>query len=86
MTIPQNKQGIGNGFAVKLLCLLKMYPGKPTQIPKGSCSGKPLVQAKVTVSIKAHMDGGGSSAAGRGAERIRRAVFILLRKERQTDP
>lgn len=58
-----------------------MYPGKPTQIPKGSCSGKSLVQAKVTVSIKAAMD-----ARGRGAERIRSAVFILLRKQRQTDP
>lgn len=53
MTIPQNKQGIGNGPAVKLLCLLKMYPGKPTEIPKGSCSGKSLVQEKVTVTIKA---------------------------------
>lgn len=63
-----------------------MYPGKPTQIPKGSCSGKSLVQAKVTVSIKADTHGRGSSAAGSGIERIRNAVFILLRKGRQTDP
>lgn len=53
MTIPPNEPGIGNGLAGKLLCLLKMDPGKPTQIPKASCSGKSLVQEKVTITIKA---------------------------------
>lgn len=50
---PIEQTGVGNGLAVKLLCLLKMYPGKPTLIPKGSGSGKSLVQEKVTVTTEA---------------------------------